>query len=178
MKKMRMKVRDVAFGFRMGAGFPGDVNRTHPASIEPALNDTQNPVASFGHPVVVDTTDQTVRGFIAGDTGVTVGYGVAVRPYPYQSAAGSAAFGEETLGVGTPPAGAIDILRSGYIMAKVNGSPRKGQPVYVWCAVASGAHVQGKFEATATGGSTAALANATFNGSPDANGFVEIAFNI
>ena len=37
MNKTRQKTRDVAFTFRMGAGFAGDVNRTHPASIEPVM---------------------------------------------------------------------------------------------------------------------------------------------
>jgi hypothetical protein len=177
MKKMRMKTRDAAFGFRMGAGFAGDVNRTHPSSIEPALNDTGTPVGAFGHAVLVDQTDQTVRPFAAGDTAITVAYGVSVRPYPFQQSSASN-FGEATFGDAVPPAGAIDILRSGYIMAKVTGTPKKGNPVYVWCAASSGAHVQGQFEASATGGSTAALANATFNGSPDSSGVVEVAFNI
>ena len=38
----------VAFPFRMGAGFAGDVNRTHPATIEPNVNDTVNPLSFFG----------------------------------------------------------------------------------------------------------------------------------
>jgi hypothetical protein len=177
MKVVRHKTRDVAFSFRMGAGFAGEVNRAQSNKIEPALNDTQTPVASYGHAVLVDTTDQTVRPFAAGDTAVTVAYGVAVRPYPFQQSSATN-FGDIDIGAATPPAGAIDILRSGYIMAKVNGSPRKGQPVFVWCAASAGANIQGQFVATATGGSTAALANATFNGTPDSAGVVEIAFNV
>jgi hypothetical protein len=38
--------------------------------------------------------------------------------------------------------------------------------------------VQGGFEAAYTAGSTTQLLNAIFNGSPDASGNVEIAFNI
>lgn len=177
MKKVRAKTCDAAFQFRMGSGFAGDVNRTHPATIEPCLNDVGTPVLFYGEAVLVDTTNQSVQPFGAGDTAVTVAYGVSVRPYPFQQSSASN-FGEAAFGDATPPAGAIDILRAGYIMAKVTGTPTKGQPVHVWCAASAGAHVQGQFEAVADAGNTATLANATFNGSPDANGVVEIAFNI
>ena len=177
----RMKTQDVAFGFRMGAGFAGDVNRTHPASIEPALNNTTTPVTAFGQPVLVDTATQTVRPFALADQSNTIasGYGIAVRPYPYQQMTASN-FGEATIGAGAVQAGAIDVLRSGYIMTKLSfgGTPKKGQPVYVWAAATSGNHVQGGIEAAYTAGSTTQLLNATFNGSPDASGNVEIAFNI
>lgn len=180
MSKTRMKTHDAAFQFRMGAGFPGDVNRTHPASIEPALIDASAPPTAYGQAVLVDATTQGVRPFAAGDTAVTVAYGVTVRPYPTQQSSGSN-FGAASFGAATPPAsGVTDVLRLGYIMGTVpvGQAPVKGGAVYVWCAASSGAHVQGGFEASATGGSTAALANATFNGSPDANGNVEIVFNI
>lgn len=179
--KTRMKTLDVAFGFRMGAGFPGDVNRTHPVSIEPCLNDTQTPVTAFGQPVLVDSADQTVRPFAAADQSdsVAAGYGVAVRPYPYQQSSASN-FGSASIGAGEVQAGAVDVLRSGYIMVKLaaGGTPKKGDPVYVWAAAASGNHVTGGVEAAFTTTKTTKLLNATFNGTPDSSGNVEIAFNI
>lgn len=180
MSKTRMKTRDAAFQFRMGAGFPGDVNRTHPASIEPSLIDSSAPPTAYGQPVLVDPTTQGVRPFASGDTAVTAAYGVTVRPYPIQQSSASN-FGAAAFGAATPPAsGAIDVLRAGYIMGTVPAgqAPVKGGAVYVWCAASSGSHVQGGFEASSSAGNTAALADATFNGSPDANGNVEIAFNI
>ena len=186
MKKTRMKTRDVAFQFRMGAGFPGDVNRTHPATIEPCLIDANAPPTLFGQAVLVDATTQGVRPLVAGDSGVTVTYGITVRPYPFQQAStGSAAsgnFGAAAIGASGPPAsGIIDVLRAGYIMATVPSTQTsvKGGAVYIWTAANSGAHIQGGFEAVfSAGNTTALLPGVTFNGSPDASGNVEIAFNI
>lgn len=180
--KIRMKTRDVAFGFRMGAGFPGDVNRSHPASIEPCLIDSLAPPTQYGQAVLVDPTTQGVRPYVAGDQSNTVpsGYGVTVRPFPTQQASASN-YGAAGFGSVTPPAtGIMDVLRSGYIMAVLaaGGTPVKGGAVYIWAAASAGAHVQGGFEAAYTAGSTTQLLNATFNGSPDASGNVEIAFNI
>lgn len=182
MKMMKkVKTRDVAFGFRMGAGNPGDVNRTHPAGIEAALQNATNPSTTFGGAVVVDTTTQTVRRTIAGDTALTTIYGISVRPYPTQSSGGNA-YGAESLGAAVPPAtGVIDVLRSGYIMTQLPtgaAAAKKGGSVFVWIAANSGAHVQGGFEVAANGANTIQLANATFNGSQDSSGVVEVAFNI
>ena len=181
-KKIRAKARDAAFTFRMGAGFAGDVNRTHPASIEPALIDANAPITGYGQPVLVDATTQGVRPFAAADQSNTVaaGYGITVRPYPFQQSSATN-FGAASFGAATPPTtGITDVLRSGYIMANLaaGGSPVKGGAVYVWAAASSGAHVIGGIEAAYTAGSTTQLLNATFNGSPDASGNVEIAFNI
>ncbi len=179
-KKIRMKARDVAFQFRMGAGFPGDVNRTHPATIEPALIDASAPPTLYGQPVLVDPTTQGVRPFAAGDTAVTAAWGMTVRPYPIQQNAGTN-FGAASFGTGTPPAsGPIDVLRAGYIMAQLPSgeSSLKGGAVYVWCAASTGVHVQGGIESAASSGNTAALADCQFNGPPDANGYVEISFNV
>lgn len=182
MKKFRMKTRDVAFAFRMGAGFPGEVTRSHPTTIEPALICAATPPTQYGQAVLVDATTQGVRPYAAGDQSNTVpsGYGITVRPFPTQQAAASN-FGTANFGsVAPPPNGSIDLLRSGYIMGFLSngGTPVKGNPVYIWAAVSSGNHVQGGFEAAFSSGNTTQLLNATFNGSPDASGNVEIAFNI
>jgi len=58
------------------------------------------------------------------------------------------------------------------------GAAVKGGTVYVWCAAASGLHVPGGIEDVASAGNTVPVANAEFNGTPDADGNVEIAFNI
>lgn len=180
--KIRMKTKDAAFQFRMGAGFAGDINRTHPASVEPTLIDASAPPTAYGQPVLVDATTQGVRPFAAGDQSDTVaaGYGITVRPYPTQQSSASN-FGAAALGSATPPVtGIMDVLRAGYIMVNLpaGGAPVKGGAVYVWAAASTGSHVLGGVEAAYSAGNTTQLLNATFNGSPDANGNVEIAFNI
>jgi|GEM_PF-559371 len=168
-----------AFGYRMGAGFPGDVNRTHPASIEPTLNDPDDPITFYGEACVVEPTNNSVRKVAAGDGAITSLYGVSVRPYPIQQQSGgmSASFGSAAAPTDQP----LDVLKSGYIMVLVNGTVRKGDPVHVWIAASAGNHVQGGFEAAADGGNTVLLANPNknyFNGPADANGVTEIAFNV
>lgn len=177
----RAAVRDVNFQFRMPAGFAGDVNRTHPCNIEPALIDVNAPPLLYGQPVIGDATTQGVRPFVAGDvTTPVVAWGATVRPNPQQSNP-SASFGApSSIGGEIPPtSGVIDILKSGYIMAKVVGSPVKFGQVYVWIAVASGAHVQGGLEAAAgtPGTNTALLTGWFFNGGADTNGIAEIVVN-
>jgi hypothetical protein len=180
----RQRTHDVAFTFRMGAGFTGDVNRSHPASIEPALCDPTNPPPAYGTALLAVAGSQGVRGMLASDTAVTAIYGVGVRPYP-QSPNTQTTFGSQsTQPFGTPPPTPnqpIDVLRSGYIMTKVSGSVAvaKGGAVFVWIAASAGSHVQGGFEASTTAGSTIALdSKTTWNGSADANGIAELAFNL
>lgn len=173
----------VAFPFRMGAGFPGDVNRGHPASIEPVLIDANAPPTAYGQPTIVDPTTNGVRPFAAGDTAVTVTWGITVRPFPIQASSGTS-YGGAAFGTATPPtSGMLDVLRSGYIMAVLptgSSAVSKGSPVFVWCTASSGNHVQGGIEASVSGGNTAALDpnRYQFNGPADAGGNVEICCNV
>lgn len=172
---------DISFSYRMGAGFPGDVNRTHPVDIEACLIDPSAPPTLYGQAVVVDATSQGVRPLSAGDTALTTIYGITVRPFPIQGQS-STNYGASNIGSATPPTSQpMDVCRSGYIMSTLSGTAAavKGAPVYVWVAASSGSHIQGNFEAAATGGSTIQIdAKTTFNGPADANGIVEIAINI
>lgn len=177
MYAVRAATHDVAFDLRMGAGFPGDVDRTHPASIVPGLmNVSVQAPRLFGDPVIIDTATNSYRGFVAGDTAVTVADGIVVRPYPTQQTSGGML---SQFGIGAPaPNQPVDILNDGYIMAKVNsGTPTKNGAVFVWCAASSGAHVQGGFETVASGGNTAALSNLRYDGPPDANGITRVVIN-
>lgn len=174
---VRATTHDVAFTYRMGAGFPGDVNRTHPASIVPGLQDITTPVRAYGHPLLFDGTNNSIKGFVAGDTAVTRIKGVLVRPYPVQQASGgmSASIGAAA------PGGARsvqDYIEDGFVMVKVDniaaGAPSKGSAVFVWCAASSGNDVQGGFRCAASAGNTAAIANAEFTGPADSSGVAEI----
>ena len=174
---VRAKTHDIAFTFRMGAGFPGDVNRTHPASIVPGLINTTNPVALYGFPAVIDGTTSSYRGLVAGDTALTLIDGILARPYPTQQMTGGMS---SSIGAAAAPtSGVADFLEDGFIIATCNNfaaqPPVKGGAVYVWIAASTGNHVQGGFEAAAGGGSnTILLTNARWNGPTDANGVTEI----
>jgi len=177
----RMKTRDVAFQYRMGAGFAGDVNRTHPATIEPCLIDDAAPPAIFGQLVLVDPTTQGVRPFTTGDASQAA-YGVTVRPYPYQQSTAALANAQANLGNAVAPvSGIMDVLRAGYILAQVNvgqTAPVKNGNVYVRVAATSGNHIIGQLETASDGGNNVLVTNCKFNGGTDANGVAELAFNI
>lgn len=184
----RHYVRDaldpMAFAFRMSAGNVGSVNRFHPASIEPAPISGSGP-PGIGLACVIDSTSKLLRLVQAGDTALTDIYGILVRPWPFQQ--GTATNFSGAIGFGSTAAvsaqfGVWDVLRSGYIVAPINGTPGKGDPVFVWVAASTGAHIQGGFEAAATGGSTMAISSlkTTFQGPPDASSppAGEIAYNV
>ena len=173
---MRRRTADVAFLYRMSAGFPGDVNRMHPASILPGLVNATNPPAVYGGPVIVNAADSTIRGIIAADGSVTPGpvFGFLVRPFPIQQQSGGM---NASIGAATPPtSGVIDVIREGYVMGKLPAGSvvTKGGLVYVWAAAPSGNHVTGQLEPSANGTNTLTINNAYFVGPADASGNVEV----
>lgn len=180
----RKRTGDVAFGYRMPAGFPGDVNRTHPSpAITAERADPTNTPSGFGVPVLANSAAGTVRSILTTDTAITALFGVTVRPYPTQQANAVSAFGQQGFGavVGAiAPNLIIDVLRSGFIMVPVVGSPNKDSAVFLWVAAPSGNHITGGFEVAASGVNTVALDPTRYrwNGGADANGVAELAFNI
>lgn len=186
-KKTRCKTRDIAITFRMQGGFPGDVNRTHPATITPELQDSVSPVTAYGFPALIDSVADAgqggLRAFAAGDQSNTVpvaAWGVLVRPYPIQQQAATN-YGAASIGAAAAPTtGVVDALRSGFISVAIPAgqAPIKNSPVYVWCAATANGHTLGGFEAVYAAGSTVQLSNAVFNGSPDSSGNVELSFNV
>lgn len=163
-----------AFQFRMNAGIPGDISRAEQATVEAqALDPVKYPTA-YGVPGAIDATSTKFRSIGAGDTTANV-YGFYVRPYP---TGGTATDG---LGTSTPPtAGICNVLKRGYITVKLNGATAaaKNGTVYVRTAVGTGSIIGG-IEAAADSTNTFAIASNTyFMGPADANGNVEIAFNI
>ena len=178
------KTRDVAFSYRMGAGFAGQVNTTHPASIRGFLKDPTNPPTFFGQAVILNPASNAVRSYISGDsTTPTDVFGVIVRPFPFLGATaptGSYAGTGTTFNTGQLPDGAVDVLLSGYIMVSVTGTPSNGSTAYVWTAVSSPPHVQSGWEAStpSTNGFAVTWDKTTFASPPDANGVAELRFNI
>lgn len=168
----RARTHDTSFTFRMGAGFPGDVNRTHPASITPGLNDATTPVRLFGDPVLINTSANSFRGISTGDTATFAAAGIAVRPYPTQQTTGgmTSTFGTAVPATNQP----IDVIGDGYVMVKCNvGTPTKNGAVYVYTAASTGSHVQGGLE-SAAGSNLTLISNMFFNGPPDASGITEV----
>jgi hypothetical protein len=173
----RARTRDVAFQFRMGAGFPGDINRVHPFSVLPGLMNTVDPIRRYGDPAIaVDGANgMTFRGFKAGDTRTVVD-GILVRSYPTQQTTGGMA---STIGTAdAPTSGVIDTLEEGFIMVKCEdfaaNPPSRAALVTVRIAATSGQKVQGGFHAAADGGNTVTITNARWNGAADASGFAEL----
>lgn len=173
LSRTRAHTQDISFTYRMGAGFPGDINRVHPFSAIPGLINQTLPPRLYGDPVLYDGTNG-FRGFQTTDATTPVKIaGVAVRPYPTQQSSGGMT---STFGVGVPALNQpLDVLQDGFIMAKVNGStlPVKGGGVWVYVAASNGAHVLGGFEAAA-GTSLLLVSNAEWVGPPDANGIAEL----
>lgn len=166
---IRARTRDVSFGYRMGTGFPGDVNRTHPFSAVPGLMDTTNPVRLYGDPVLINTAANSYRGLLTSDTAVTKIDGVLVRPYPISQTTGGMT---ASFGAAVPPVGpsVCDVLNEGFILARCNNfaaqQPTKGGAVFIWVAASTGAHVLGGFESV-TNASAIAITNAKWAGPVD-----------
>ena len=174
---VRARTHDVAFTYRMGAGFPGDVNRMHPASIVPSLMDPANPISLYGSPAIINSATNTVRGVLASDQAtVTSIAGILVRPFPTQQTVGGS---NAVFGAATPPVtGICDIIEDGFVIVlcpdfAVN-PPFKGAPAFVWAAATAGNKILGGFVALTGGASSITLSNAEFNGPPDAAGVCEL----
>jgi len=176
-RSSRAITNDVAFGFRMGAGFPGDVNRTHPFSVEPGLHDANDPIRLYGDPVLIDVSANAFRGFAVGDTAITAIDGVLVRSFPTQQTSGGMS---AAIGAAVPPLApaVIDVLTDGYIMVKCNNfavnAPVKGGAVFVRTAATAGNLVQGGFHAADDGANAVEITNAEWNGPCDAAGIAEL----
>jgi hypothetical protein len=159
-----------AYLYRMPSGIPGDVSRKLESTVESQIFDSTNPFSAYG------LFGKLVSGkFVpvgAGDTAAAV-YGILVRPFPTQSA-------QEPLGTATPPTtGIANALRRGYITVKNNaGSPTNGGQVYVRVAAAAAGKPIGGIEAAADSTNTIAITGCIFTNAGDANGNVEIAYNI
>lgn len=176
--------RDVAYVRRIPAGIPGTPSRgiglaTIEAQLITPFGTTGAP-ASYGVAGQIDSVTGQFRIINSTDTDA---YGSLLRVYP-TSDGGAAAPLNSGFGPGVPPkSGVCDVMVRGYqsvLLQNAAAQPaKKGGTVYVWFAASNGNHVQGGYEAAATGGSTLALPDKWyFTGGADANGNTEIAINI
>ena len=167
----RARTTDVSYTYRCPAGYPGDINRAHPFSVEPVMQNATTPCTLHGEAIIIDTATNSGRKVAAGDTALTRIYGIVAREFPAQQTQSMQA----TIGVGAPPTNQpLSAMREGYVMVRCNGTPTKDGAVYLWIAASTGNHVQGTFETAATGGSTIQVTNAKFNGPGDSAGCAEL----
>jgi hypothetical protein len=163
--------------YRMDSGIPGTLNRMEHCTVEPQLYDQTLPPTVFGIPIKYVTGK--VLPIAAADTVANVVQGFLVRSYPTQGTT------SEALGAGTPNKAQIaNVMKRGYMTVKVNASlpsavPAKGGAVY--CRKTdhgAGEYLVGGVESDADSAKCEAITGCYFTGPMDANGNVEIAFNI
>lgn len=155
-----------AFLYRMPSGIPGDVSRKSQSTIEP--HQISGSFPSCGLFGVLNASG----AFVAPTADTTKPYGLLVRAYPTQS--NSTALGSSV----SQASGIVDVLVRGYMTVLNNaGTAKKGGQVYVRIANATDAKPLGGIEAIATAGETIEV-DAHFMSEADANGNVEIAYNI
>ncbi|PLO67105.1 hypothetical protein CWN49_19450 [Klebsiella michiganensis] len=163
-----------AYLTRMPLGFVGAVTRPRDLTIEPVTLDHTNLFSTYGLPGKY-VNDQFVP-LVDGDT-IDKLKGIFVRPFPITSAPDLAYLGVTANQVG-------DNLKRGYICVKATAgnalTAKKGDPVYVRVTAGTTASPVGSFVLTpdATAENTPQLTNAEVMGPGEADGRIEIAFNI
>jgi hypothetical protein len=161
-----------SFTYRMPAGIPGGLSRgAGQATVEPQAGDAAKDFLGYGMfgKIVAEKFVPLEVGDVAG-----VIYGLLLRPFPTGAS-------QDGLGTSTPPTsgGILDVLRRGYAtvaLAGATAAAKNGQ-VYVRTTVGAG-ETLGTIEAAADGGDCVAVAGCFFTGPADANGIVEVAYNI
>jgi hypothetical protein len=154
--------------YRMASGIPGDVSRPAQSLIEPATLNAALPFSAYGMvgkfaagkfvPLAGGETAADVRGFL-------------VRPYPTQTAnADGSGIQQGIIG---------NVMRRGYMTVKCGaGVPAKDGQVYARIAAAAAGKPIAGVEATADGANTIAITGCRFTGPADADGNVEIEYNL
>lgn len=159
--------------YRMAQGVPGDVSRPSVATIE----SQPYGATAFG---IYGQAVQLASGLAipVNATGLFV-YGFLVRPFPTTGVNAS-----DPLGTSVPPtSGVASIMRRGYMTVYCQlGTPAPGATVYIRFQAAAGQQILGGVEAGTTANNYAMNAATTgiaqFMSAADANGMVEIGFNI
>lgn len=142
-------------GTSMSRGFAGEITRgTFDYTTEVKENDSTTPV---GAPGLLVSLTSAGKATVATDA--TKVYGFSVRDYRQVGPDGKV----------WPADRFVLILRRGYIAVLADGTPAVGGEVYIG--------TNGKVTATKDAGAVA-IPNCQFMGAKDADGIVEIAFNI
>jgi hypothetical protein len=163
-----------AYTFRAPIGILGAVTRPRESTIEPVTLDHQKQFSAYGLP-----GKYVSNKFVPLESGDTIDkvQGILVRPYPITSVADLAYLGVNANQV-------ADELKRGYICVKsTSGNPvtaKKGDPVYVRVAGGTSGSPVGSFVLSpdSTADNTPQLKNAQVMGPGEADGRIEIAYNI
>ncbi|EPD6720383.1 structural cement protein Gp24 [Acinetobacter baumannii] len=155
-----------AYLYRMPSGIPSDISRKAHSTVEAHI--LKGNFGAFG--IFGKLTADGIVPLEAADTDV---YGLIVRSYPTQSALNG-------IGAAVPQSGIVnDIMRRGYMTVKCNaGTAKKAGKVYVRVATGTELKPIGGIEAVADGVNTIEIKNAMFMHDADAQGNVEISYNI
>ena len=155
-----------AFLYRMPSGIPGDVSRKSHSTIEAHI--LKGKLDAFG--IFCKLIDKGLVPLEAADDRV---YGLIVRSYPTQSAVNG-------MGAAAPQENIVqDVLVRGYMTVKCNaGTAKKAGKVFVRVGAGTGVKPIGGIEAVADDVNTIELKNAMFMHEADAQGNVEISYNI
>lgn len=166
------------FLYNMPAGIPGMINRVggRGPDVETQIMDPTHPLTQYGLFGFIDATSGDFRQMATGDAST---YGLLARPYPSQATTAAGYSGQQLLGTATPPptSGPISVLKSGYMTVLLLGATAAVKNGQVWTRINGG--VPGSvYAADGGGGNYLSVAGAYFMGPADANGNVEIGFNI
>lgn len=145
----RRRTRDMSFLANSPFGFPGRSTRNVPApKIVAGINDGTTPITSFGL-FTVPTSSNTWRNVQPTDLATAI-QGLAIQSFPFQPASATNYGAQAIGGLVAVPAGALDIMRSGFATLYCNPSTAASanltSPVCVWLAASTGNHVQGGVE--------------------------------
>ena len=156
------------FLYRMPSGIPGAISHQSQCTVEAHMTDGQ--FSGYG---VFGKFSPANGKFVPLEAADTAVYGLIVRAYPTQSAI-------NTFGSDIPQTGVVqDVLRRGYMTVKCNaGNAKAAQPVHVRIGAPTQTKLLGGIEAVADGANTIELKNAIFMHDADAQGNVEISFNV
>ncbi|EMA4781349.1 MULTISPECIES: structural cement protein Gp24 [Providencia] len=163
-----------AYLTRMPIGIVGGITRPRESTVEAVTLDNKKPFLGYGLVGKYDS-DKFVP-LQEGDTADKV-KGILVRPYPITSLTDLAHLGITANQV-------ADNLKRGYICVKATGgnalNAKKGDPVFIRVAGGTEASPIGSFvlKADATAENTPQLPNAEIMGPGEADGRIEIAYNI
>lgn len=164
--------------YRMPAGIAGVVSRPDQSTMEAVTitpYGTTGAPPAFGLGCIIDATTGQLRVLASGDSTC---YGFLAKPFP---AIGGNDAASQGLGQAVPPAaGNVAVLVRGYMTVKLAGATAavKGAAVYVWKAATSGANINSQVVAADPTTNGFVLPRTYFMGPADANGNVEIGFNI
>jgi len=163
---------DNTFLYRMPAGIAGAISRPQDLTVEPQTLDSAKAFAAYG--LAGKFSAGKFVPIEADDTAAVVG-GIYVRPYP------TASQPDKVRQIGTGFNFAGDCMKRGYVIVNLGvdaSSVALGGAVYMRVATPTASSPLGAFLAAEDGANTVQITNAFFNGPGDANGNIELAFNI